>query len=159
MKFNILHFLSIFLLFSCKTQKTEIEFSVLNPYCGGAKPTEEMEKEAQTLKPYANKKVYYKSDNGETGVIETDENGRGKLKVKDGKYYFYEEWRYNKKTPNDLPAEQFDETCLKAEWNVPHASAEAKGGKLTFITNDPFINYCEHQYPCVKGEHLPPMRE
>lgn len=73
------------------TGKVEIH----TPYCGGAKPTPEVEK--GTLSPYANQLFYVKTvmnnDKGKLTVttFKTDENGLFSFKVKKGNYVILHE--------------------------------------------------------------------
>lgn len=94
--------LSIIFLSSCalfkgkNTIHMEGKIEVHSPYCGGARPTEEMAK--GTLKPYANTVFYVKSvaNNSKkkktVARITTDQNGQFKLALpKSGTYYFMHE--------------------------------------------------------------------
>src|SRR5690606_25335664 len=97
-------------------KKVEILFTYTEPYCGGARPSEEMEQAAAAKQPYANKTIIYRSERGKVDSAQTNELGVLRIRIKKGTYYFYEQWRYNLYTPSDLPIERFDKTCLRAEW-------------------------------------------
>lgn len=147
--------------FSFFAQKKNIvlELSYYEPYCGGARPTEEILAEAQKPKPYAGRKVILVAKSGKVDTLTTDARGKVKLKLKRGEYSLMETWRYYKKSFNGTPLEQYDMACLKTEWTKTIAllSVGRKETKINF-TNE-LHNYCEWSSPCLLEAHTPPARE
>lgn len=147
--------------FSALAQKKSVtlELSYYEPYCGGARPSDEILAEAQKPKPYAGKKVVLISSSGKADTLSTDAKGKIKVKLKSGEYTLMEAWRYYKRSFNGAPLEHFDKECLKAEWvkTIALISVGKKKTKISF-TNE-LTNYCEWSIPCLLETHAPPARE
>ncbi|MCE2963800.1 MAG: hypothetical protein ACK5UE_03475 [Chitinophagales bacterium] len=72
-------------------------------WCGGARPTEEMEKEFNTPKPYPNYNLFIRKDSNDLSKhplfsIQTNESGKFTLKLPPGKYVVVDEWKKNDST-------------------------------------------------------------
>ncbi len=150
-------FLSLFLGAQKKTANMELIYH--EPYCGGARPTDEILAEAQKPKPYAGRKLILVSKTGKVDTVTTDLNGKLKLKLKKGEYHLFEAWRFYKLTYNGAPVEQFDKTCLIKEWEkaTVEISVTRKKTKITF--KNELQNYCDWSTPCLLETHMPPLRE
>lgn len=159
LKYLVLFFFCSFLLFACKQNKQTVSLTYFQPYCGGARPTEEMEKDAATPKPYTSKKIILVSENGKVSNCETDDKGNLNLKLKDGVYKLYEPWKFNKTAPDGSDLKKFDPNCINNEWSKEFCIIEIKGNKAQMKEVYPLINFCEHDLPCLIESHKPPMRE
>ena len=73
-----------------------VSLSYYQPYCGGARPSRDMQEEATKPKPYANKMVIVISAAGKVDSVKSNTNGVIKLRLKRGTYKIYETWRYYK---------------------------------------------------------------
>ena len=76
-----IQFIAILLFFcSCNSQKLAIHVEKWKPYCGGAKPTEEMSKGLKT--PFSDEKfkLYFKGETASDKIISLDKNGNWKGK-------------------------------------------------------------------------------
>lgn len=140
-------------------KKISLTINYYKPYCGGARPTEEMEKDAQTPKPYTNKTVVIISESGKIDSVKTDASGVIKLKLKAGTYKLYETWRFYKKTPDNTDLIRFEADCLKEEW--------AKEFQILTVTKKSFstqeklniTEFCDYQIPCFIHNYKPPKRQ
>ena len=152
-----LFILSSFLNFA---QKKTIKYKVeqLIPYCGGARPTPEIEKETQIPKPYAGKWFFYSPAKGKTDSVKTDDKGILTVNLSKGTYKFYEAWKYNKKTADGAPLNFFDKSCLETEWKKEDLLIVVSKGKEK-VTNNISQAKCPWQYPCYLKEHLPRLPE
>src|SRR4051812_22262680 len=92
----------LFSSFACFSQKKSItaKITYTEPYCGGARPTKEIEAEAKKEKPYAKKTIILVSSEGKIDSIKTNSSGIIKYKLKPGNYKLFESWRYYKTSPN-----------------------------------------------------------
>ena len=71
--------IAILLFFcSCNSQKLAIHVEKWKPYCGGAKPTEEISRGLKT--PFSDEKfkLYFKGETASDKIISLDENGNWK---------------------------------------------------------------------------------
>lgn len=127
-----------------------IKFSFTVPYCGGARPSQEILAEAEKPKPYANKTVIVVLlQTGKADSAKTNPEGVLKLKLKKGDYKLYEPWRYYKSNQNGEPMAGFDKDCLKSEWEKQTFDAEVtrKGVKVTEV--NPIVRECGWRQPCL----------
>jgi len=154
---SALLFLSLALDAQKKTVKLELTY--YEPYCGGARPTDEILAEAQKPKPYAGQKVILLSKTGKTDTLITDIKGKLTLKLKKGEYSIFEAWRYYKKSFNSAPLDQFDQACLKNEWEKATVEITVGRKKTNIKFKNDLMNYCEWAIPCLLESHAPPMRE
>jgi len=145
-------------VFFAQKKKVEILFYFTEPYCGGARPSEEMEQAATSKQAYANKTIVYRSHRGKVDSAQTNDLGLLKLRLRKGTYFFYEQWRYNLYTPNNLPIENFDKTCLRSEWEKIAFKVSVERKKNTVIEITPIIKLCDWQLPCLtEGQwQIPP---
>jgi len=160
MKLN-LFVLAIFVSGLVFSQKTKVEFVITytQPYCGGARPSEEIQKEAEKPKPYAGMTLVVVNEKNKIDSLKTDDRGTFRKNLKKGTYKVYEAWRYNLYTPNNQQIELFDKTCLINEWQKPvlQIKVERKTFNLTIL--NPIQNFCDWQLPCLKDELVPPGRQ
>lgn len=144
-----------------KAQRTRVEFPVTftKPYCGGARPDEEMQKKAETPVPYANMTLIYFDEKKKIDSVKTNAAGIFRKKLRKGNYQLFESWRYNLYTPGSKDITSFDRNCLLAEWQKPFATlrVERKQFKLVILT--PITEFCEWQVPCLKDTEIPPGRQ
>lgn len=154
--------LFFFLPVSLLAQKVRVEISVTctRPYCGGARPTEEMEKDAATPKPYGGAAFIWRSESGKVDSARTDADGKLHLKLKKGKYKIYEAWRYRLHTPNNLPFESFDKDCLKQEWEKMAFVVTVTKKTYTCVPQQAIVIPCDWSLPCLTEEvPIPPGRQ
>src|SRR5687768_12514434 len=102
---------------SCYSQKRNVslKLSYYTPYCGGARPTKEIEEEARKPKPLSGKTIMLVKD-AEIDSVRTDKNGMMKKKLRNGEYKLLESWRYYHGTPDGSEMSNYDRDCLKNEW-------------------------------------------
>jgi hypothetical protein len=152
-------FLFLSLLLGAQKRKVTIELNYTEPYCGGARPTDEILEEAQKPKPYAGRKMILVSKTGKADTLITDAKGRVSAKLNKGQYALFEPWRYYKSTFSGAPANQFDPACLKAEWEKATVEIKITGKKPNIVFKNELQNYCDWALPCLLEIHAPPMRE
>lgn len=159
---KLFHLTLLALLFagsaSCQKKTYTFKITYIQPYCGGAKPTPEMEEESRKPKPYSGKTVFFISENGKTDSARTNEKGILKIKLPLGNFKVFEAWRFYKKTPNDDVSENFNASCLQAEWNIHFMTVSVTKKKLSQNIENPIIRYCAWNAPCLNETHLPPTR-
>ena len=124
------------------------------PYCGGVRPTPEMEAKLKIAVPYANKKLIYVSDKNKTDSIITDSKGVLKLKLPYGVYNFYETWKYYQQIPFGEKEKNIKMECLVLEW--AKSDMQITVGK-TVVYNEYKLLYpiCPYRFPCLINKHLP----
>lgn len=160
MKLQLLFIAGLFsAALSAQKTRVQIEVSHLHPYCGGARPTEEIEKEASTPKPFAGKTFIILSEKKKIDSVRTDDKGLLTIKLKKGSYRIYEAWRYNLETPGHADIMQFDRTCLLAEWEKVYATLIVEKKKFRHQVLNPIVDFCEGQYPCLNSVEVPPGRQ
>lgn len=159
---------SLFLLLFCFTismlqaqkKKVGLVFTYRQQYCGGARPSEEIQNESERDVPYANQHIIFVSQKkGRIDSARTDSEGHLKIRLRKGVYHLYELWRFNLYTPENLPIDVFEKECLKSEWMKPFAKftlEKKKKYKLTVI--HPIIKYCAWNVPCLLEQGIPPGR-
>jgi hypothetical protein len=157
---RLILFLSLPLSFLAQKVRVTIPVTYTRPYCGGARPTEEMEKEAATPKPLTGTTLIWLSENGKADSVKTDAEGKLKLKLKTGTYKVYEAWRYRLYTPNNLPMESFNKECLRLEWEKYAYLVKVSKRKYTITSVEPIVKTCDWTLPCLTEEVLvPPGRQ
>lgn len=149
-------FLSSFLAFAQK-KAVVITMTYREPYCGGARPSPEMEEAAQKARPYARKKMILVASNGKASSIKTDVNGILKLKLQPGVYRVFESWRYAHKTPKGMPLNNFDAECLKTEWQKETMLITVSAEKTFSEVKNEIITFCPWNLPCMVESFRPPM--
>lgn len=147
-------------LTSCAQKKLvskKIEYT--EPYCGGARPTPEMEEEAEKPKPYAAKTIIFINESGKIDSAKTDANGVFKKKLSYGKYNVFESWKYYKKTLNGTPIGSFDKNCIESEWKKQFMTINCSKKSVNIESKEPIILYCDYNTPCILEKHMPPKRQ
>jgi hypothetical protein len=139
-------------------QKKEVGLQLVytQQYCGGARPSREMEEELQKPRPYALRKVYVVSDKGKATCAKTDKQGKLIIKLKPGNYKVFERWRYKHEAPGDLPKKQLDKNCLQSEWNRELFRLEVTPDKTNVMQNYEIVEYCPALMPC-QSENITPL--
>jgi hypothetical protein len=137
-------------------QKKAVSFQIkqIHPYCGGARPSPEMEAAAQLAQPYANQKLFIVSDKGYKDSVITDTEGYLKTNLKAGTYKIYEAWKFYKKTPNGEALTDFDKECLKKEWKKEDLKITFVNGKAQ-IKNNIERAKCPWQQNCLMKKNMP----
>jgi hypothetical protein len=155
--FALLFFLSL----SCFSQKQVVilQITCIQPYCGGAQPTEAIELESRKPKPFSNQLIILVSGSGKVQCAKTDSAGYLKLRLKKGNYTLFEEWRYYKQFPAPYAAEAFDKTCLAVEWKKELLTLKVTGDNVEVSAQRELILYCSYAMPCVLETHLPPAQQ
>jgi hypothetical protein len=136
-----------------QTKKVCVKIEQFIPYCGGARPTPEMEAKLKIATPYANKKLIYVSENNKVDTITTDKNGCLKTKLPQGKYNFFEPWKYYKQIPNGETESNIKMDCIAAEW--AKADLIIIVAKKNTIVNNLIYPACAYRFPCLINKHLP----
>ena len=104
-------------LTGCSQKKIiTVPITYMQPYCGGARPSKEIEANALLPKVYAHKVVIIVSSKGKVDSVKTNELGILSKKLNIGTYKVFETWRYYKKAPQEFLVSDFDKICLKEEW-------------------------------------------
>lgn len=128
-----------------------INLNYFQPYCGGARPSKEIQEDAAKPKPYINKTVVLISERGKVYSVQTNSLGVIQIKLKKGTYKLYEAWRYSKSNMNGDAKTNYDEECLKNEWkNESYQIRVTKEGYDIKEVNQ-IINYCDWNVPCLKN--------
>lgn len=155
MKNSLLISFILLSFFGFSQKKTKLNFTYTIPYCGGARPTPEMEAKAEIKHPFAKKTIIYIAENGKVDSVKTDSKGTCCVKLKYGTYKFYESWKYYKKTPNGQALNLFDNACLKTEWEkeIYKVVLTKKRSEVTKYYD--LIQKCPHQFECLIEVNLP----
>ena len=150
----------LLVLGSCALQKQKVELQVTysEQYCGGARPSEELQEKVEKNKPYTNRTLVFVSDKGRIDSARTDSQGNLAIKLKKGNYTLFEAWRFNLYTPEDLPIDAFDRECIKQEWMRPYGSLVLDSKTMVFKKLNPIIKYCAWRVPCLLEREIPPGR-
>ncbi|MBS1652644.1 MAG: hypothetical protein JSU07_11610 [Bacteroidetes bacterium] len=155
-------FLLLFFSQTLLAQKNKIEIKItyLEPYCGGAKPSPEIERQSKLPQAYSNKKLIVVFKKCHIDTLITNDSGAVFLPLKKGIYKIYEPWRYYKKTPNNEPISMFNKTCIKQEWEKEniHVQIHSKN-KIEITKKISFNAYCPWREPCVNEINKAPARE
>ncbi|MCU0359650.1 MAG: hypothetical protein MUF75_02855 [Bacteroidia bacterium] len=152
-------FLMLSLLLGAQKKRVTLELLFTEPYCGGARPSPEILEEAQKQKPFAGRKMILISKTGKVDTLLTDAKGKIVVKLNKGEYTVFEPWRYYKSTFSGAPGNQFDQACLKAEWEKPTLEIKVTRKKASIMFKNELQNYCDWATPCLLEIHAPPMRE
>ncbi|MDP1800202.1 MAG: hypothetical protein Q8L81_02530 [Bacteroidota bacterium] len=147
-------------LFSCSQKKlvsTQITF--MQPYCGGARPTPEIQADAQKAKPYSNKTIVVVSNKGKVDSSKTTVEGTFKINLKPGTYKLFEAWRYYKKADGGLAVSDFDQECIKAEWKKEIKEVIVSKTEIKVTDKNEIIQICPWNLPCILESHKPPAHE
>lgn len=147
-------------LFSCSQKKlvsTQINF--MQPYCGGARPTPEIQADAQKAKPYSNRTIVAVSNKGKVDSAKTNTEGTFKINLKPGTYKLFEAWRYYKKADGGLAVSDFDQECIKAEWKKEIKEVIVSKTEIKVTDKNEIIQICPWNLPCILESHKPPAHE
>lgn len=136
-----------------------VPITYMQPYCGGARPSKEIEADALVPKVYANKVVIIVSSKGKVDSVKTNELGVITKKLNTGTYKLFETWRYYKKAPQHFLVSDFDKACLKDEWKKEIAEIIITKTETKIIQKNTIINACGWQLPCILENKKPPMPE
>jgi hypothetical protein len=148
------------LLASCALQKKKVTLQVTysEQYCGGARPSEEMQAQSEKNKPYPNHTLVFVSEKGKIDSARTTNNGELTIKLRKGTYSVIEAWRFNLYTPEDLPIDAFDRECLKQEWVREYGKLVLDKKTEVFTRLNPIVKFCAWRAPCLLQQEVPPGR-
>lgn len=132
--------------------KVSVEVKSLRQYCGGARPSEEIEKEYSTPQAHKGAIFLIVKDKKIVATVKTNELGTFKCKLKKGSYQVFESWRYTLQTPNNLDFGMFDKTCLIKEWERAYGELEVDSKSFRFKELYPIIKLCDWSLPCLNVE-------
>lgn len=152
---SLIIFFCFLTLFGFTQKKVKLNFSYTKPYCGGARPTPEMEAASQIIHPYAHKTIVYVSEKGKTDSVRTDENGNIVVKLKNGTYRFYESWKYYKKTPDGQPSSLYDLNCLNAQYKIELVKVTVNRKVIQINLVYDLIERCPWQMECLLEKNMP----
>lgn len=124
------------------------------PYCGGAKPNNDLKNTPNNAVRYANKKLIVVSSHAEIDTICTDKNGLLKTYWEYGTYKLYEPWKYYNKIPDNQEVENLNLDCLKEEWKKEDLKIVVSKKTITIVDNIK-LPKCPHLFPCIINKHLP----
>jgi hypothetical protein len=146
---------------SCLSQTVKVSnrITYYKPYCGGARPTPQMEADAQTPKAYAGRTILVVSDKGKVDSAKTNANGSVSLKLKQGSYRLLESWRYYRQSPDGSDINRFVDSCLRLEWSKEFETIVVRKKKATIVPKMEIIEQCPWRTPCLKESEMPPMPE
>lgn len=141
--------------FYAQKTSSEIVLKFKENYCGGARPSEEMEAEFTKEKAYANMKmILVKGKKADT--LTTDKNGVLKLRLRKGNYLLMEPWRYYKKGANGLELSYFNLKCMEPEWAKATVRINIQKRKAVVEYLNEIIRVCDWQLPCIQeGKQVP----
>lgn len=158
------HILGLILLlgiFSCTAQKktVKLEMKQTHPYCGGARPTPEIEEKARVPHPYADKTlIYVSAKGGKSQTVKTNAEGLLTVKLSPGTYFFYEPWKYYKKTPDGSAIDNYDKACLEEVWkkeDLKITYTKVKLDEKLDIQNNIESAKCPWNLDCLVKKHMP----
>jgi hypothetical protein len=124
------------------------KITCIQPYCGGARPTPEMEADAARTKPYAKQTIVFISTAGKIDSVKTDADGNLNKKLKVGKYKLFESWRYYKLAPHGEDFLHFNKECLAKEWGVHFMEITITKKAISKNDEGPIYLFCSHTSPC-----------
>ena len=161
MRYILTFCLSLTLGLLSYSQKVVVSFNVTftQPYCGGARPSPEMEAEFAKPKAFALKNIVLVSENGKKFSAKTNAQGVVKISLKPGNYKLYEVWRIRQKTYDGSDLKKFDKDCLLQEWKKEFAilKVDVKGGNYS-ETNGIQVP-CYYAIPCLLDTYRPNLPE
>lgn len=151
--------LLVFACFCSFSQKgvLKIQITYTEPYCGGARPTKEIEEEANRARPYAGKKIVIVSESGKVRCVKTNEQGFINIKLKPGSYSLFEKWRHNRQVPEGYKISDVDPECIKLEWKKEIARVKVISAGSTVDQNNAVAGYCPWSTPCLIDSVRPPQ--
>lgn len=145
--------------FFCLSQKRSICLAItyIEPYCGGARPTKEMEEEAKKAKPYIKKSIIVVSESGKIDSAKTDALGLLNLRLRPGKYKLFEAWRYYRQPPSGFSMKDLDKDCLTLEWQKEVFSLSFGRKNMGSHPKNQIVIYCPWATPCLLESARPPL--
>jgi hypothetical protein len=151
--------LLLFCSLACFSQKRSFSLAItyMEPYCGGARPTKEMEEEAQKAKPYIKKTIIVVSESGKIDSAKTDDSGILKLKLSVGKYKLFDAWRYYKQVPSGFSMKDMNAECLTLEWQKEIFSLNIGHKNMDSHPKNKIVLYCPWATPCLLESARPAM--
>jgi hypothetical protein len=151
----------ILLVFNACAQKRNLMVKVtyIQPYCGGARPTPEMEADATKEKNYSNRMVIIVNTMGKVDSSMTDSSGYITKKVPFGNYKLFEPWKYYKRGPNGESMSELDQECMKKEWAKPFSTVVFTKKLVNVTSSGPIIMQCAYNFPCTINKQPIPSRK
>jgi hypothetical protein len=151
----------LFLVFSACAQKRNLMVKVtyMQPYCGGARPTPEMEADATKEKKYSNRMVIIVNTMGKADSCMTDSSGFVIKKMPFGNYKLYETWQYYKRGPNGESMSELDQECMKKEWEKPFSTVTFSKRMTGVSSQGPIVIQCPYNFPCTINKQPIPARK
>lgn len=137
-----------------QSKKVRIKLEQYIPYCGGARPTPEILKSAETPVPYANKKLIIISPKGKIDTVITDSSGNICKRLPYGTYKFFVPWKFYKMIPPNTPENNLQMDCLKEEWTKEDLKIIVSK-KATTVENNLEYPMCPYKFPCLINKHSP----
>ncbi len=131
----------------------------INPYCGGAAPTEEMERNRMKGAPAIDFIFYIENKHGVSQRLATNNLGIASAKLKNGSYCIKEGYKADAEMQQSLKNSnwEFDMECLK-KWNttcnLEFEVTDTTNETITF-THYPRCSY-EGPVPCITNTGFPP---
>ncbi len=160
--FSYVILVPVFIFTTACAQKSLVsqKITYIQPYCGGARPTPEMEHEAEKPKSYSGKTIVIVSESGKIDSVKTDKDGSFKRSLKYGKYKLFEAWKYYKTTPDGTAISLFDKACLDLEWKKEFRSISVTKTKTSEEEKYQINLKCPWSVPCLLEQNMPPrMRQ
>ena len=124
------------------------------PYCGGARPNNDLKNTPNKGIAYSNKKLIYSSDKQKIDTLITDKYGYLKLNLPYGTYFVYEPWKYYMKIPKGMDEQNLNRQCLKEEWAREDMKITISKKTIT-IADNLKLPKCPYQFPCLIIKQLP----
>lgn len=161
MKLKLIFCLLLFTGTVSFSQKYTVSLTVtyIEPYCGGARPSPEMEENARTPKPYSLQTIYLVNSKGKKIKAKTDADGKLNIKLNLGTYKLYENWRCCKGTPNGQPKKNFNQECLQAEWKKEFAVVLVTAEKSDLKETNGIVKACDWNTACLLDSFKAPIPE
>jgi hypothetical protein len=158
LKIQVITFTGI-LLFSCNP-KTTVVLTVQSkkPYCGGARPTQEILNAAEELRPYRNKWLLITDKSLTVDSVMTDSSGQLTLRLKKGVYRVMEPWRFFRAAPGMKNKSDFEQKCLENEWKQDYCVITVRSKETVVSEPSPIVEYCAWRLPCKMNsgnDHIP----
>ncbi len=136
-----------------QTKKVKVKIAQIVAYCGGIKPTAEMEAQQKIPVPYSCRKLICVSDKNKIDTVTTDKNGFLITKRALGTYSFFEPWKFYKKLPNGEQESNMKMDCLAEEWAKPDLKITV--AKTITVVNNLEYKPCPYRFPCLINRHYP----
>lgn len=145
-----------------KHEPVEKEITVavrrINPYCGGAAPSDEMERMRMKGEPGNNIVFYITNGNGVSIRFKTSEMGTAKASLKPGSYCIKEGYKIDPEMKKVLANSdwEIDEECI-AKWNAS-CNHEFEVTDSTTVVSFTYYGRCGYEgpVPCITNAGFPP---